>query len=582
MKFFEKQSDIKRFFPYLFKLKTDLAGTLLFGLFYGISTVTTTFLVGRIIDQMIGENAVRFDRLIQLALILGTIYLLSVTSQWLIQYFSNKVAFNAIKDLRIEGFNHLNELPLNFYDQNLEGNTISRFTNDLDSLSDAVSVALNTIFSGFIVLLVSLVFMIYLSPILTLVILVTTPLILLMTWGIVYFSKTYFTNQQSVLGELTGYVSESVKNQRVVTAYHHEEKIQSGFQEINQKLYTWGQKAQFYSSSTYPATRFVDHLTYLAIGVVGGLLVLNGNGNITVGIISSFIIYSAQFSRPFIEFAGLTTQIQTALAGLRRVFEVLDSPKQEKENDRSVTTEELTGSVEFKHVNFSYSKEKPLIQGLDLVVPEGQTVAIVGETGAGKSTLINLLMRFYEVDEGSITVNGLDITDIKRDDLRTNFGMVLQDTWVFNGTILENIQYGRSNVSKEEAIQAAKDALLHNFISKLPKGYDTLIGKGGVNLSAGQQQLLTIARVMLADPPMLILDEATSSVDTLTEVKIQEAFNRIMDGRTSFVIAHRLSTIRNAHTILVMQDGQIVEKGNHKFLLEKEGHYKKLYDMQFV
>lgn len=372
-----------------------------------------------------------------------------------------------------------------------------------------------------------------------------------------------------------------VTNQKVVTAFHHEEQVQEEFEKINHRLYTWGQKAQFTSSITNPSARFVDHLSYLLIGVIGGILVVNGNGAVTVGTVSSFVIYSSQFSKPFIELSGITTQIQTATAGLRRVFEVLDSKEEIPDEPNALELENVRGEVQFNHVAFSYSPDRPLIRDFNLAVSPGETVAIVGQTGAGKSTLVNLLMRFYELNSGSIEIDGQPITRYTKDSLRRSFGMVLQDTWLFSGTIKENIAYGNATASEEEIVQAAKSALAHSFIIKLPHGYDTIVGNGGVSISGGQQQLLTIARSMLSNPPMLILDEATSSVDTLTEQKIQEGFLRMMKGRTSFVIAHRLSTIQEADLILVMENGDIVEMGAHKDLLQQDGPYHQLYASQF-
>ena len=576
-----KKSDIKRVLPYLLHYRSSISWALLCGLIGGIASVSATYYTGKAIDAIVGKGKVLFSDLVHVLLLLGLAFLLATVTQWLIIYFSNQVAYRAVKDLRIATFDKITKLPLSFFDNTPHGNVISRFTNDLDSISDAVSITLNNLFSGVVIVFVSLGFMLYLSPILTLIVLVTTPLIFLIAWIVAFLSQKNFTKQQQIVGEISGFVSEMVTNQKIVTAFHHEEQVQEDFEKINQRLYTWGQKAQFTSSITNPSARFVDHLAYLLIGVIGGILVVNGNGSVTVGTVSSFVIYSSQFSKPFIELSGITTQIQTATAGLRRVFEVLDSKEEVPDDLDALELKDVRGEVCFTHVAFSYSPNRPLIRDFNLAVSPGETVAIVGQTGAGKSTLVNLLMRFYELNSGSIKIDGQPITRYTKDSLRRSFGMVLQDTWLFSGTIKENIAYGNAAASEEEIIQAAKSALAHSFIIKLPHGYDTVVGNGGVSISGGQQQLLTIARSMLSDPPMLILDEATSSVDTLTEQKIQEGFLRMMKGRTSFVIAHRLSTIQEADFILVMENGDIVEMGTHQELLQQEGPYHRLYASQF-
>lgn len=576
-----KSTDIRRVLPYLLHYRSSISWALLCGLIGRVASVSATYYTGKAIDAIIGKGQVLFSDLFHVLLLLGLAFLLATITQWLIIYFSNQVAYRAVKDLRIATFDKITKLPLSFFDNTPHGNVISRFTNDLDSISDAVSITLNNLFSGVVIVFVSLGFMLYLSPILTLIVLVTTPLIFLIAWIVAFLSQKNFTKQQQIVGEISGFVSEMVTNQKVVTAFHHEEQVQEEFEKINHRLYTWGQKAQFTSSITNPSARFVDHLSYLLIGVIGGILVVNGNGAVTVGTVSSFVIYSSQFSKPFIELSGITTQIQTATAGLRHVFEVLDSKEEIPDEPNALELENVRGEVQFNHVAFSYSPDRPLIRDFNLAVSPGETVAIVGQTGAGKSTLVNLLMRFYELNSGSIEIDGQPITRYTKDSLRRSFGMVLQDTWLFSGTIKENIAYGNATASEEEIVQAAKSALAHSFIIKLPHGYDTIVGNGGVSISGGQQQLLTIARSMLSNPPMLILDEATSSVDTLTEQKIQEGFLRMMKGRTSFVIAHRLSTIQEADLILVMENGNIVEMGAHKDLLQQDGPYHQLYASQF-
>lgn len=574
-------SDLKRLLPYLTKYKVPILFSLLFGVLSGIGTVVSAYLVGLGIDTLVGVGEVEFNELYRILTWLSAAFGFSVIGQWLIQVFANHVSFNVVKDLREDTFNRLHHLPLSFFDNTAHGNVVSRFTNDLESLSEAMTLALNNFFSGIIIVLTSLVFMFYLSPILTVVVLLTTPFFFLIGWLVAKFSQKNFTKQQNILGDLSGYVSEMVHGQKVVKAFNHESTVEATFKGMNDELYVWGQKAQFTSSVTNPASRFIDHIAYLLIGLVGGLLALSGAGTVTVGTISSFVIYSSQFSKPFIEISGIMTQIQTASAGLKRIYRILDTTEEIPDSKEAVELKNPKGEVTFEEVSFSYDPSTTLIENLNMSVKPGETVAIVGQTGAGKSTLINLLMRFYELNNGEIMVDGKDITTYTRDSLRQSFGMVLQDTWLFNGTVKENIAYGSPEATDDEIVSAAKSALAHSFIERLPDGYDTQLGSKGVSLSSGQQQLLTISRVMLADPPMLILDEATSSVDTLTEIRIQTAFLKIMEGRTSFVIAHRLSTIREADMILVMHEGEIVEIGSHDELIDKQGYYYNLHESQF-
>jgi ATP-binding cassette subfamily B protein len=576
-----KASDLKRLLRYLKNYKGYALLALLFGLISGVGTVLSTYLVGLGIDTLIGAGEVQFNELFRILIFLGTAYGFAVIGQWLVHLFSNQVSFKVVRDLRIDTFNRLNYLPLSFYDTTAHGNIVSRFTNDLESLSEALVLTINNLFIGIIIICTALVFMLFLSPILTLVVLLMTPFFFLIGWLVAKFSQKYFTKQQNVLGDLSGYASEMITGLKVVKAFNYEAPMESQFNKMNQELYGWGQKAQFTSSITNPASRFIDHIAYLLIGVVGGVMILNGSAAITVGTISSFVIYSSQFSKPFIEISGIMTQIQTALAGLKRIYKIIDMPLEKPDAKDARTLKNPKGKIEFENVSFSYDSTTSLIENLNIKVSPGETVAIVGQTGAGKSTLINLLMRFYELDSGMIKVDGKNINDYTRDSLRQSFGMVLQETWLFNGTVKENISYSKPDATDEEIVKAAKAAYAHEYIKRLPNGYDTLLGNKGVSLSTGQQQLLTIARVMLADPSMLILDEATSSVDTLTEMRIQTAFLKMMEGRTSFVIAHRLSTIKEADTILVMQDGKVVEIGSHNELMKQNGYYYNLHESQF-
>lgn len=571
---------LRRFLPYLTNYKKENITAIVLGIVSGITSVYMTYLIGVAIDQMIGENQVDFSKLSRVILLFIGIVVITLISQWLIQRLSNRVAYLAIADLRKETFEYLNGLPLAYYDQTSHGNIVSRFTNDMDNVSIAVSALFNQLFSGLSIVVLALFMMIRMSPLLTVVILLSTPIIFLVSWLVARASQSDFSAQQNIVGEVSGFVTEMVGNQKVVKVFQREEKNQEQFESINQELYVKGQKAQFSSSLTNPLSRFVDHLAYIAVGFAGGWLILSGSDLVTIGVVSSFTIYSTQFSKPFIEISGLMTQIQTALAGLSRTFEIFDQ-KQESTEKNAITLKNIQGEVSFEQVDFAYSFDQPLIENFNFKASPGETIAIVGPTGAGKSTLVNLLMRFYDVDHGKITVDGIDVKDLKRDDLRQSFGMVLQDTWLFDASLRDNLTYGRPQATDEEIYEALKKAYMYDYVIRLPQKLDTQIGQQGIKISEGQRQLLTIARTMISDPPMLILDEATSSVDTLTEQKIQDAFLQMMTGHTSFVIAHRLSTIQSADRILVMDDGHIVEQGTHEQLLQQKGPYFGLYHAQF-
>lgn len=574
-------SVIKRFNPYLFSFKKEILLAVILGIVAGGTSVYITYQIGQAVDQMLGKNQVNFTSLYHILLLFASVVLLTVFSQLFIQRLSNKIAYYSAGQLRKDAFIHLNKLPLSYYDQTPHGNIVSRFTNDMDNIAVAVAAVFNQVFSGVSVVIIAFIVMLRLNVILTLVVLIATPIIFLVSWLVATRSQANFARQQEIVGDISGFVTEMVGNQKIVKAFQQEAVNQSKFEVLNQELNVRGQKAQFSSSLTNPMSRFVDHLAYLAVGFVGGLLVLNGSELVTVGVISSFTIYASQFTKPFIELSGITTQIQTAIAGLNRTFEILDQKVETPDVPDAITLENVKGAVSFEQVDFSYTKAQPLIRDFNFKAAPGETVAIVGKTGAGKSTLVNLLMRFYEVDAGKITLDGYDIRQLTRDSLRQSFGMVLQDTWLFDASLRENLTYGNPTASDELIYDALKKTYMYDYVSRLPQKLDTIIGTSGVKISAGQRQLLTIARTMISQPHLLILDEATSSVDTLTERKIQAAFLAMMKGRTSFVIAHRLATIQAADKILVMDHGQIVEQGTHESLLAQNGYYAELYHAQF-
>ena len=570
-------SNFKRVLTYTSKYKVQVILAILCAFITNIGIVVATYLSGLAIDEIGGIGNVNFEGLVIILIALGFIYLISAIFQWFISRYANKVSYLIVRDMRRDTFESLNKQPLAYYDHNPHGDIISRFTNDLDNVSDALAVSITNVFSGAVTVITALICMLYLNVKITLAILVVTPICFLIASMISKFSQKSFLKQQQSVGELSSFVSEIVGNQKIVKAFHREKIAMEQFEKISDNLCETATKAMFASAMINPSTRFINNISYIAVGLVGGILAIKEG--VSVGIVSSFLIYSAQFAKPFNEISGITSQIQTAFASLTRIFNIIDEKPETPDKIDAVELNNCIGNVKIENVYFSYDKNTSLIEDFSFEAKAGETVAIVGPTGCGKTTLVNLLMRFYDIDKGSIYIDGTNIKSITRDSLRKNFGMVLQDPWLFNSTVKENIAYGKPDATEEEIINAAKAAHAHSFIKRLKNGYDTIINDE--DLSAGQRQLLTIARVMLAQPKILILDEATSSIDTLTEVRIQRAFLKLMEGRTSFVIAHRLSTIVNADKILVMNKGNIIEQGNHKELLEKKGFYYDLYNSQF-
>lgn len=498
--------------------------------------------------------------------------------QWVMNIINNRIAYNTVRDIRSKAFSHMQTLPVAFADSHPYGDIVSRITADAEQFADGLILGFSQLFTGVVTIAVTLVFMLIISPLITLAVVVLTPISLFTARFIARRTYSMFKKQSETRGEQTALINEMIQNQKTVQAFSYEDRAVERFDESNEKLRKYSLKSIFFSSLTNPTTRFINNLIYAVVGLMGGIFAIGGM--VTVGGFVSFLAYSNQYTKPFNEISGVVTELQNALACAARIFELIDE-KPEASDENCLALSDPEGSVEFDNVRFSYDKSKKLIDGFDFFAPSGKTIAVVGPTGCGKTTLINLLLRFYDVDGGSIKVDGENINDITRHSLRHHFGMVLQDTWIKNGTVRENIAFGKPDATDEEIIAAAKAARAHSFIKRLKNGYDTVIGDDD-GLSEGERQLLCIARVMLMKPPMLILDEATSSIDTRTELKVQDAFNTLMQGRTSFVVAHRLSTIRHADCILVMKDGKVAEQGTHEELLAKNGFYTKLYNSQFA
>ena len=533
---------------------------------------------GDAIDDMIGMGQVDFPGVIRTALLIAAVTLISAAAQWILAACNNRITFLVSRDLRNRAIEKIQRLPLAYLDSHPSGDLVSRMIADVDTFADGLLMGFTQLFSGVLTILGTLGIMLYLNLAITLVVVILTPLSLFMASFIARRTYRYFQEQTRVRGRQTALINELIEGQKVVQAFGHEARSLEDFDEINEQLGQVSLKAVFFSSLTNPSTRLVNNIVYAAVGLISAFYAVAGG--ITVGQLSIFLSYASQYAKPFNEISGVVTELQNSLACAARIFDLLDQPDQTPE-DADAVAFEARGHVQLQDVAFRYQPEKPLIDEFSLDVKPGQRIAIVGPTGCGKTTLINLLMRFYDVNSGSIQVDGTDIRHMTRHSLRGNYGMVLQDTWLRAGTIRDNIAYGRPEASMEEILEAAKAAHAHSFIRRLPNGYDTVITENGGNISQGQKQLLCIARVMLCLPPMLILDEATSSIDTRTEIRIQAAFARMMQGRTSFIVAHRLSTIREADVILVMKDGHIIEQGDHEGLMEQNGFYAKLYNSQF-
>lgn len=541
-------------------------------------TLITPVLFGQAIDLLIGINQVDFDNLSKQLMIIVAVIIAGAGVQWILGQFTNKITYNITNDLRDRVFEKIHLLPLKYIDSHPHGDIIGRVINDIDLIGSGLLQSFTSLFTGVATIIGTIIIMCMINFSIALVVIVLTPLSLLVASLIVKRTHIYFKEQLEIRGEMNGYIEEMIGNQRIIKAFNYEDMNEQRFKEINQRMHVSGVKSQFYGALINPTTRIVNSLVYGAVGVFGAISVLNGH--FTVGLLSSFLTYANQYTKPFNEISSVMTEMQTALAASQRVFDLLDEPIETPVNDAKVIGS-VEGYINLKDINFSYDVNVPLIKDLSLTALPGQTIAIVGKTGCGKTTLINLLMRFYDQNSGSINVDGVDTLEMDRDYLRRMYGMVLQESWIFKGTIKENIAYGKSDATDKEIISAAKKARVHKFIMRLPNGYETMIDEDGGNISQGQKQLICIARIMLTKPPMLILDEATSSIDTRTELQIQEAFDVMMEGRTTFIVAHRLSTIKNADMILVMDKGRILEQGNHQELLKKQGYYYNLYNSQF-
>jgi ATP-binding cassette subfamily B protein len=576
----QNKATISRILKYIKKYNILVVLSLICAAISVVLTLYAPILVGRCIDNIVDKGMVDFAGLKSIIIRLVVVIAITAVAQWIMNILNNRVTYKVVNDVRTKAYMKLESLPLSYVDSHTHGDIVSRIIADVDQFSDGLLMGFTQLFTGVMTIVGTLCFMLSINRIITVVVVVITPVSLFVASFIA--KKTYhmFMKQSEIKGEMTSLVNEMVENQKVVTAFSMEDEVNDKFDEVNGRLSTAALNATFFSSITNPSTRFVNSIVYTGVGIIGAIMAIKGR--ISVGQLSSFLSYANQYTKPFNEISGVVTELQNALASAARVFELIDEEPEVAEPAGAPSLENVEGKVTLTDVDFSYNKDVELIKKLNLKVASGQRIAIVGPTGCGKSTVINLLMRFYDVDAGQISVDGYDIREVTRKSLRGNYGMVLQETWLKTGTIRDNIAYGRPDATDEEIIAAAKQSHAHSFIKRLPDGYDTIITEDGGNLSQGQKQLLCITRVMLDLPPMLILDEATSSIDTRTEIRIQRAFQKMMQGRTSFVVAHRLSTIKESDVILVMKDGHIIEQGNHEELIKQQGFYYNLYNSQFA
>lgn len=574
---------IRRILHYIENYRGHVILSILLAAVTVVLTLYIPILTGQAVDTIVGPGEVDWTTLLQILERMGFMILVTAFAQWVMNHINNVVTFRVVQDIRTKAFNHIEELPVSYLDAHPAGDLTSRVITDIDQFSQGLLMGFTQLFTGVLTILGTLVFMLSIEPFITLLVILLTPLSFVVAGQIAKHTYTFFRHQSESRGEITAFTEEMIGNLKVVKAFGHEDEAQAEFEKINETLSDYSFKATFVSSLVNPATRCVNSIVYAAVGVSGAVMAIKAF--ISVGQLVSFLSYANQYTKPFNEISGVVTELQNAIASASRVFEVIDEPAMEPDAaDAAVLGDNIgvRGAVDIEHLWFSYDKTKKLLTDINVHVKPGETVAIVGPTGCGKSTLINLLMRFYDADQGAILVDGLDHRKVTRESLRANFGMVLQETWLKSASIRDNIAYGKPDATLEEIEEAARRAHCDKFIRRMPQGYDTVLGEDGGALSQGQKQLLCIARLMLRLPPMLILDEATSSIDTRTELHIQHAFDRMMEGRTSFIVAHRLSTIRNADLILVMRDGNIVEQGTHDALLARGGFYASLYNAQFA
>lgn len=576
----KNKTTIRKILNYISKYKGMVLASVILAAISVVFTLYIPILIGQAVDQIVGPGQVNASALFVILKKILVVSLITAGVQWMKNHINNRVTYYVVEDIRTKAFNHIQVLPISYLDSHPSGDIVSRIITDTDQFSEGLLMGFTQLFTGVTTIIGTLLFMLSINPVITLVVVAVTPLSFFVARFIAGKTFTMFKCQSETRGAITALTDEMLGNLKVVKAFSHEQEAQKEFEEINERLAGYSMKATFFSSIVNPATRFVNSIVYAAVGVIGALFAVKGF--ITVGQLTSFLNYANQYTKPFNEISGVVTELQNSIASASRVFELIEQPALKEETGDSCVLGDAQGYVDMQHVAFSYEADKKLIEDLNLHAEPGQRIAIVGPTGCGKSTLINLLMRFYEVNSGTIKIDSMDTRKVTRESLRAGFGMVLQETWLKSSTVRENIAYGKPDATEEEIIRAAKEAHCDSFIRRMPEGYDTVLGEDGGMLSQGQKQLLCIARVMLCLPPMLILDEATSSIDTRTEQKIQNAFAKMMEGRTSFIVAHRLSTIKEADVILVMKDGNIIEQGTHQELLAQNGFYTQLYNAQFA